>query len=76
MKKLYNEYLALNQDGKDLDTGAHILAKSLLEICTNNDLDLRDAESVIVSSISVMFSEAVLRRAMKMRQAEQGKESP
>lgn len=70
MKRLYNEYLALNQDGGKLDTGAYVLAKGFLDICENEDLDLRDGESVLVNAIHALFSKAILKRAVELRKAE------
>jgi hypothetical protein len=71
MKRLYNEYLALSGEGKELSTGTRIIAKDLVLICERNDLDLRDAQLVAIHEIDVLFSEAILKRAMKRR-----KESP
>lgn len=71
MKRLYNEHMALNQEGLALDNEAYRMAKDLLSVCKNEDVDLRDAESVAINAIHALFSEAILKLSMEVRKVKE-----
>jgi len=71
MKKLYNQFLALNKNGQEFSTGVRIVAKDLVSICNQNDLDLRDAQLAAIHEIDVLFSEAILKRSAQLRRGDE-----
>jgi hypothetical protein len=67
MRRLYNENSVPNKDGQKFSVGVRIIARDLVKIARDNDLDLRDAQLMTSHEIDALFSEAILIRAAKKR---------
>lgn len=66
MKRLYNEYLAQNFETTALTEPFDKQVERLFDYAQDHDIDLRDLTLVLISSITAIGGEYVLRRAMKM----------
>ena len=68
MKSLFNEYLALNSEGLEIDQKSRVFFKKL--IAEHPEVNLRDFGTVVMNEISACVAEEVLRSAMKKRREE------
>lgn len=65
-QRLYNEYAAFDPKNLPLFEDFEDAISDLIQKLTDHDFDLRDAQNYATQTVSVAFSEAVLRRAMKL----------
>ena len=66
MKRLFNEYLAENEDGRTLSDRVFTMMKDIAGSCAYDDKDLRDAEVICHRVVSLAFAEAILVRARRI----------
>lgn len=71
MIRLYNKHLAMTPAGVSIAEGAHRAIQSLVEDCIALTFDLRDAQNIVTSEVTCVFAEAILNRAVRMRQKQQ-----
>ena len=74
MKRLYNEYEALNDLGHDLDDKIYELLTPVFDDIVSCDVDGRDAMSVVTSTVDGMLAERILRRTMRRKRLERNSE--
>jgi len=67
MKRLFNEYQAETQEGRDMSDSMRANAIMIARYCVEEDLDLCDAEFICIRAISGAFAEARLKRAIYMK---------
>lgn len=73
MKRLYNEYEAMNDEAYDLFDDVCRYVRETSDQSRFADISLRDIEQVIHSAVSGTIAEIVLRRARDKRKAEKSK---
>lgn len=73
MKRLFNEYEAMNDKAYELsdDIGKYI--REIVDQSRFTDYSIRDIEQVIHNSVSATMAETLLRRAMEKRKSERSK---
>jgi hypothetical protein len=71
MIRLYNKHLTMTPAGVSIAEGAHRAIQSLVEDCIALTFDLRDAQNIVTGEITCVFAEAILNRAVRMRQKQQ-----
>lgn len=71
MNRLYNEYLAMNNDGKALVKKVTTALNGVITYYESRGFDLRDVENIIISSVSCQIGEKIIRRAIKMKKAKE-----
>jgi hypothetical protein len=67
-KRLYNKYgAAIGDDVTDLERIMQDASNQATKYCLDNNLDLRDAHSVCVSMVDIMFSYNIIKDAIKLK---------
>jgi hypothetical protein len=70
-KRLYNEYAAaVGDDVTDIERIMQDASNEVLKYCDDNNLDLRDANTICKNMIDIMFSDHILKEAFKMKKRE------
>jgi hypothetical protein len=70
-KRLYNKYgAAIGDDVTDLERIMQDASNQATKYCLDNNLDLRDAHSVCVSMVDIMFACATLREGFRIKEEE------
>ena len=71
MKRLYNQYgAAVGEDAFAIQTFINRATDDIIGYVLKQNIDLRDAQNWSLGCLSVGFSEAILRKAVAMRQSE------
>jgi hypothetical protein len=70
MKPLFNEYLAENEDGRQVSETVYPLLQKVYQAAKELDLDFRDVASIINSLNGAVEAEFVLRRSSNMLKQE------
>ena len=71
MKRLYNQYgAAVGEDAFAIETFINRAADDIIGYVLKQNIDLRDAQNWSQCCLSVRFSEAILCKAVAMRQSE------
>ena len=70
-KRLYNHYgAAVGDDVTNLERIMEDASNEALKYCDENNLDLRDAKSVCISMIDIMFAGHTLKEAFRLKKEE------
>jgi hypothetical protein len=70
VKRLFNEYEAMNEDGNMVADHTERLIKGLVSACQTVEFSLRDVHNIIDSTVSCVIAEAVLRADLERRKQE------
>lgn len=70
-KRLYNKYgAAIGDDVTHIERIMQDASNEVTKYCLDNNLDLRDANSICKSMVDIMFVDDIIREGIKIKKEE------